>query len=374
MTASHVPGRLAPHHRIALLLALGVFGCGSSMDPEPIDRRGVRWLVPSVLAPTGSLINNVAATDSIYFVGGALELAAFRATDGTLLWKRGDVASRTPTTLGDSLVVMLGADGSAAMRQRDGTVVWQAGRVGTASSVTPVTDGRVGMFVDFDGNLFRTDLTTGATRRIATMPELTGGAGQIWNLIILADTVFVVSQRADSVRGVLWLSAVALADGRMLRSTALPTGPVDAVTTNPMGFLASGLLIADITGGLAAFDVRSATRVWIVRSINTGARFAIRDGKIYTGTGDGTILVLDGETGTIVRRLERLTAEIASVYPCREGILFSSGGMYRVADRTGAKVTTLAPVANDGGFTYFTRNSTTLFSSAASREIAIACS
>ncbi len=356
-------------------LLLLVAGCSRATDPTQAVSTTVRWQIPSAVAPSASLIHELAATDSIYFVGGGLDIAAHRASDGALLWKRGGVPTRPPKALGDSIVVVLTAGGSVAMRQRDGTVLWQTARVGTESSVIPIAAGVAGMFADYDGNLYGINLITGATRRLATMSQLTDGPGAIWGLTLLGDTVVVLSQRADSpIRGAMWLSHVLLADGRIVRSAAIPTLPNETASTAPMTLTASGALVGQFAGGLAAIDARSGARRWTLPAINTGARFALRDGKVYAGTGDGTILVFDAETGTEIRRIERLSASIQDVFPCRDGIVFTSGGLYIVNDVAGAKAVTLAPITGDGGFLDLVRNSTTVFSSAPSRDIAVACS
>lgn len=352
-----------------------VTACSSPPDPTQTVKSKVRWLVPSAIAPTASLIHELAATDSIYFVGAALQIAAHRVSDGALVWTRSDVASRPPIVLGDSVVVVLSAFGSAAMRQRDGAVLWRSSAIGTGSPVMPVAWGLYGMFVDYDGSLYTVSLADGATRRVATMTSLTGGAGAIWGLSLLGDTVAVLSQRADSpIRGALWLSHVLLADGRVLRSTAIPTLPNESASAAPMVLTVAGALIGQFTGGLASIDARTGARVWTLSAINTGQRFAVRDGKVYGGTGDGTILVFDAATGSQIRRIEKLSASIQDVYLCREGIVFTSGGLYLVQDQTGAKAVELVPNNGDGGFNYLTRNATSVFSSAESREVSFACS
>jgi outer membrane protein assembly factor BamB len=365
--------------RIYILLGFAgtvLAGCDhGTTSPDQKEAEALRrWITPTALSPSASLVNDPAATDSIYFLGGAVEISARRVTDGALLWKRADVPSRPPLTVDDSLVVILSAGESAGLRQRDGQVVWRTRLAGTQSSVPPVRSGRTGIFVDFEGTVYTADVYTGAIRPLATMQSLTGGAGQVWQLATIGDTAVIVSQRMEStmIRGAIWLSRFYLPTRSLISTKALPTAAGEMAEANP-AIVVDGVLIDTYSAGIGAIVVETGERIWTVPRANIGSRLAVRDGKVYAGTGDGFILVYDVRTGALLRKTAQLSNGISDVYPCREGIMFTSGGVLVVADVTGAVSRIVQAPGRDELYGYFARNSTTLFGNSYLSDVAIRC-
>ena len=334
----------------------------------------VLWSVQSPLKPTGSLINDVAATDALYFVGGALELAAMHFSDGTVAWKRSDVTSRPPLPVGDSLLVVLSAGESFGLRQQDGATLWRATVPGTPTTVVPVLVGRYGVFANYDGDLYAADVYTGAIRKLAGIGQLTAGEGQVWGLAARGDTVLVLSQRATVANGrlSLWLARVLPASGTVVSSVEVPSPPNTFATTYPL-LLSDSLLVATLAGSVGAINLRTNQWQWTAGRANISSRVVIRDGRVYAGTGDGTLLVYDVVTGGVVRRMPLNLASVADLFPCREGIVFTSGAVYRVSEQSGAGVQTLVAHPSTGSFAYSVWRTGVLGVSSSGIDVAVRC-
>lgn len=334
----------------------------------------VLWSMPSPLKPTASLINDVAATDALYFVGGALELAALHFSDGTVAWKRSDVTSRPPLPVGDSLLVVLSAGESFGLRQHDGATLWRATVPGTSGTVVPVLVGRYGVFANYDGDLYAADVYTGANRKLAGISDLTAGDGQVWGLAARGDTVLVLSQRATVINGQLslWLARVLPASGTLVSSVEVPSPPSTFATTKPL-IISDSLLLAPLSGSVGALNLRTNQWQWTAGRANVTSRIAIRDGRVYAGTGDGTLLVYDAATGGVVRRLPLNLAGVSDLFPCREGIVFTAGAVYRVGEQGGAGVQTLVASPSSGGFVFSVRRTGVLGVSSTGIDVAVRC-
>ena len=358
-----------------LAVVVSLTACNGGKNATGVSASAdVLWSAPSALRPTGSLINDVEATDALLIVGGALEIAAKHLRDGTLAWKRSDVPSRPPLPVGDSLVVVLRAGESVGLRQQDGAILWRTAVAGTATTVVPVLVGRYGVFASYDGDLFAADVYTGAVRKLASIHDLTASDGQIWALAVRGDTVLVLAQSATVVsnRLPIWLSRVLPASGMVVGSAEVlsPTGTFAAAL--PL-ILSDSLLLAPLAGSLGAINLRTNQWQWTAGRANVTSRIAVRDGRVYAGTGNGTILVYDVATGGVVRRLPLDISGIADLYPCREGIVFTSGGVYRVMDQAGAAVHTLVALPASGGFTYSVRRPGVLAVSSSGIDVAVRC-
>ncbi len=334
----------------------------------------VLWSTPSPLKPTGSLINDVAATDALYFVGGALELAALHFSDGTVAWKRGDVTSRPPLPVGDSLLVVLSAGESFGLRQHDGATLWRATVPGTSGTVVPVLVGRYGIFADYDGDLYAADVYTGTIKKLAGIRDLTASDGQVWGLAARGDTVLVLSQRATVINGQLslWLSRVLPASGIVVSSVEVPSPPNTFATTNPL-LLSDSLLLAPLGGSVGALNLRTNQWQWTAGRANITSRIAMRDGRVYAGTGDGTILVYEVATGGLIRRLPMKVAGVSDLFPCREGIVFTAGAVYRVSEQGGAGLQTLVALPSSGSFAYSVWRTGVLGVSSSGIDVAVRC-
>lgn len=341
---------------------------GVSVSPD------VLWSVPSALKPTASLINDVEATDALYFVGGALELAALHLRDGTLAWKRGDAPSRPPMAVGDSLLVVLSAGESVGFRQQDGAILWRTAVAGAATTVIPVLVGRTGVFANYDGDLFAADVYTGAVRKLAAIRDLTASDGQIWGFGVRGDTVLVLSQRSTAANGrrALWLARVLPASGVLVSTVEVPSPPSTFAGALPLQVIDS-LLLTPLAGSFGAINLGTNQWQWTAGPTNVTSRVAARDGHVYAGTGEGTILVYDLATGGVVRRIPLNMSGIDDLFPCREGIVFTSGAVYRVADHTGAAAETLYPNRQDGGFSSFVRRASVLATSSSGFDVALRC-
>ena len=92
--------------RVLVLQMMVLAACDSDFTGHGKSPTGalahVRWVVPSALAATGSLLNFAAASDSVIVVSGAAELVGYAASDGRVLWKRRDVPTRQPLAVDDS--------------------------------------------------------------------------------------------------------------------------------------------------------------------------------------------------------------------------------------------------------------------------------
>jgi outer membrane protein assembly factor BamB len=334
----------------------------------------VLWRVPSPLKSTGSLIDDVVATDSLLFVGGAMEVAALHFRDGTVAWKRSDVTSRPPLPVSDSLLVVLSAGESVGLRQRDGAILWRAPVPGTSTTVIPVLVGRFGIFATYAGDLFAADVYTGAVRKLAGIRDLTSAEGQIWGLAAKGDTVLVLSQRVTVADGrtSLWLARVLPAAGTVVSSMEVPSPSGTFATAYPL-IVSDSLLVATLAGSVGAINLRTNRWQWTAGSANITSRVATRDGRLYAGTGDGTILVYDLVTGGVTQRLPLNLAGISDVFPCREGIVFTSGAVYRVNAQLGSPVQTLVAHPATGSFVFSVWRTGVLGVSSTGVDVAVRC-
>jgi outer membrane protein assembly factor BamB len=310
----------------------------------------------------------------LYFVGGALEIAAMHLRDGTLAWKRSDVTSRPPLPVGDSLLVVLSAGESVGLRQHDGATLWRTAVAGTATTVVPILIGRYGIFASYDGDLFAADVYTGAMRKLATIHDLTASDGQIWSLAARGDTLLVIAQSATVVgnRLPIWLTRVLPLSGTVVSSVEVLSTTGTFANAFPM-ILSDSLLLVPLSGSVGAINLRSNQWQWTAGRANINSRFVSRDGRVYAGTGNGTIMVYDVATGVVLRRLVLNMSGIDDLYPCREGIVFTSGALFRVMDQPGAAVKTLYPRPESGGFTYAVRRAGTFATSSSRFDVAVRC-
>ncbi len=343
----------------------GPTGTTTPIPPE------ARWVVPSALKATGSLINVTSATDSVYVVSGVSELVAHRTSDGTVLWKRSDVPTLMPLIVGDSLFLALIGGQTAAVRLRDGSVKWRGNVPGDAFAVYPVQSGNSAIVTNAVGDVFAVDLATGSTRLLATMTALAGGAGSVWALLAIADTTIVMSQLdSGQGRGAITATRVVTTTGAILSRAVLPFVTLEFLTAQ-REFLVDSLVIVPVSGGVTAMNFRTGMRAWSSRLNSTG--IAVRNGAVYSGSGTGDITVLDASTGRVLRRLGTsgvVAGGILDEYPCREGVFFTSGELWVVADVAGA---TPHRVYQDL-FSLFAYNGSTLFASALKHELALRCS
>lgn len=355
-----------------VFLSQGVSSCTAVTAGEAGTPAEARWSVPSALTPTGSLVNFAAATDSVFVVAGTVEVVGYRASDGGVLWKRSDVPSLMPLAVDDSLLLTLSGGPSAALRVRDGQVLWRSTVPGGAVSVLPIQVGRSALTTNFGGDLFAVEVASGAVRQIGSMQTLAGGPGRVWGFVGLGgDTVLVVSQLEtdDQGRGAIVAARVLVSSGAYLGRAVLPFARDEFVTAQ-RAYVQDSLLILPITGGIIAMDRRSGSRIWKV--VNNSIDIVVRNREVYSASGTGNISVLDAATGRVTRQLDigsQVAGAINDLYPCREGIFFTSGGMWYVQNSAGSRPRKLAAQ----GFTFLFPHTGTLYSSANTREIALRC-
>jgi outer membrane protein assembly factor BamB len=339
-------------------------GSGGELPPE------ARWVVPSALRPTGSLVNVTVATDSIYVVFGVSELVAHRTSDGTVLWKRSDVPTLMPMIVGDSLFVALIGGQSVALRLRDGVVVWRTTVPGGALAIPPAQIGKFALVTNASGDVFVVDLGSGVTRTLATMTSLAGGPGTVWGLLATGDTALVVSQlTSDQASGAITATRVVVGSGAVISRAVLPLVASEFLTAQQQ-FLLDSLVILPVGGGVTAMNYRTGSRVWSVRSNSVG--IAVRNGVIYSGSGSGDITVYDANTGRVMREIRMhgaVAGAILDVYPCREGVFFTSADLWVVPDVAGASP---HRVYRDL-FSLLSHAGSTLFASAERHELALRC-
>ncbi len=310
------------------------------------------------------------ATESVYVVSGVSELVAHRTSDGSVLWTRRDVPTLMPLIVGDSLFVALIGGQTAAVRLRDGTVVWRGSVPGGAFAVYPIQSRSSAIVTNVAGDVFSVDLSTGAARTLATMQTLAGGEGSVWALLADGDTAIIISQRnSDQGRGAITSTRLLTSSGAILSIATVPYQPNEFLTAQ-RAFRVDSLVILPISGGVIGINYRTGARVWTAQSNSTG--IAVRDGVVYSGSGTGDITVYDAATGRVLRRIAmsaRVAGGILDQYPCREGIFFTSGGLWVVSDAAGASP---HRVYNDL-FSLLSRGGSTLFASAQKHEVALRC-
>jgi outer membrane protein assembly factor BamB len=359
------------------LLILSVVSCFSlgacTESPAPLLANipaEARWVVPSALTPTGSYLNRMVTTDSVIVVAGISELVAYSAKDGAVRWKRTGVPTLVPLVVDDSLIVVLSAGESAAIRLRDGTVAWRSPVPGGAVEIEPVRIGRTALTTNFEGDVFAVDVYTGVVRQVASMTTLAGGPGRVWNFLAIADTALILSQRTnDNGQWLITLTRLDPTSGSVFARAVVPFRLREALATDP-AVLRDSILVLALLGRPLAVHSRTAARLWVDTTLNS-TRLVERDGLIYAGSGSGDIDVLDLRTGRRVRRSGRNVAGgITDQYPCREGIFFTSGGLWVVADVPGAAPRKLM----SDQFTLAYRQGQTLYLSSSTREVALRCS
>jgi outer membrane protein assembly factor BamB len=369
--AMMIAGRAAFSSILTAASLLALSACTDKSPPSGSTTQippEARWVVPSALQATGSLINISIATDSVYVVSGVAELVAHRVSDGVVVWKRSDVPTLMPLIVGDSMFLALVGGRTAAVRLRDGGVLWRGNIPGSAIAVHPAQSGSSAVVTNAAGDVFAVNLTSGATRALATMSALAGGSGSVWGVLAVADTAIVVSQlNSDQGRGAITATRVVTTTGEILSRAILPFLAGEFLTAQ-REFLIDSLLILPVSGGTTAMNYRTGARAWTTQTNSTG--ITVRNGLVYSGSGTGDITVLDALTGRVLRRLimsSVVSGGILDQFPCREGIFFTSGGLWVVPDVAGA-----APhrVYQDL-FSVFSHAGSTLFASAEKHEVAL---
>jgi outer membrane protein assembly factor BamB len=344
-------------------------GDGKSLTGTPAE---ARWAVPSALAPTGSLVNLAAATESVYVVSGAAALVGHAASDGRVLWRRADVPTRMPLSVDDSMIVTLAAGPSAAVRARDGQVMWRTTIPGDAFAVMPIQVGEHALTANAAGDVFAVRLETGAVRQLGGMDVLAGARGQVWAFVGLGgDTALVVTQlETDQGRGAIVAARVLVSSGAYLGRAVLPFVQNEFVTTQAP-FIQDSLVILPATGRVIAMDYRTGRRVWSV--VNNSIGISVRNREVYSGSGTGTLEVLDAATGRRIRFFDIegvVQGAITDEYACREGIFFTAGALWIIQNVEGARPKKLSSDA----FPLLFPKAGTLYGSAPTREIALRCS
>ena len=358
------------------LLVLGVPAC--FLDPTGEDKpltgtpAEARWAVPSALAPTGSLVNIAVATESVYVVSGVAELVGHAASDGRVLWKRADVPTREPLSVGDSMIVTLAAGPSAAVRARDGQVLWRTTIPGDALTVRPIHVGDFALTANAGGDVFSVRLATGAVRQIGTMAALAGAPGQVWAFVKFGgDTALVITQlETDQGRGAIVAARILVSSGTYVGRAVLPFVRNEFVTTQAP-FIQDSLVILPATGRIIAMDYRTGRRVWSV--VNNSIGISVRNREVYSGSGTGTLEVLDAATGRRIRFFDIegiVKGAISDEYACREGIFFTAGPLWVIQNVDGARPRKLSSDL----FLLLFPKAGTLYGSAHTREIALRCS
>ena len=233
----------------------------------------------------------------------------------------------------------------------------------------PVQVGEHALTTNAIGDVFAVRLATGAVQSIGTMATLAGAPDQVWAFAKLGgDTTLVVSQlETDQGRGAIVVPRILVGSRTMLGRATLPFARNDFLSTQAP-YVQDSLLILPTTGRVIAMNYRSGRRAWTV--VNNSLALAVRDGEVYSVTGIGTLAVLEAATGRVVRNFgEILPGAISDVYPCREGIVFTGGGVWIIQNVPGAR----AKLLSSDLFSLLFPKSGTLYSSARTREIAVRC-
>ncbi len=359
------------------VLMIAVMGCQSTHEPTDGSRLPsvppeARWVVRSALGPGNSFIQDLTASSTSYVVGGAIDLIVYDPVDGSVRWKRSDVAARRPNIVDDSLLVMLIAGQSAGVRLRDGSVVWRATVAGAASSYQPVVIGRLGIVTGFDGEVSSIDVYTGVTRLLGAPTTLLGDAvARITGFAVTGDTLLVIGQVQPGALatefGPIIVAMVDPGSGVVRRRFSVPIRPRDQLG-NFRPIIHEQTLLLPTLGGVIAVDRTTGALQWRDSSSSVGDP-VVRDGRIYIGDGIGVIVERDIVTGALVRMVRTNTAAIGALYPCREGIFFNSGSLWRLprdSDRA-------FRVYGGEGFADMVRNGSTLYSNAVDVEVALRC-
>lgn len=292
----------------------------------------------------------IAASGTGIFIGYSSTLTAIRPGDGALLWqKRGGANTSTPTfrpvVFGDSVVAVGGGGTASGYRQRTGDVLWTRPIPGPVLTSQPVVAGPYVVFGNAPGELWAIEGLTGATRRLATMAQLTDTAGAgIWGMTSQGDTVVVFIQRDHPTGefGDFFVTRILASSGEVVSRSRIARRDDEFPENRPF-LVADTVAVLPISGCGVGVDVRTGHRLWR----QCGSARVLRNGLLYAERSVSDILVVDPRTGALVRVITTVGSSVSDVYPCREGLVYTAFSLNIVDDRSGARSRAVAGSVQD---------------------------
>ena len=350
---------------LTLMLLAVLAACGSEPTGSN-DGTAARVIWQRFTPPTqiGDGFTSIAASSSGVFIGYFSTLTAMRPSDGVVLWqKRGGAGTATPTfrpvVFGDSVVAALSGGTSVGYRQLTGDVLWSRTIPGRALTSQPTVAGPYGVFGTFPGELWTIEGLTGAARRLANMAQLsdTTDAG-IWGMTSRGDTVVVFIQR-DHPAGELgdfFVTRILASSGEVLSRSRIARQDAEFPENRPF-FVVDTVAVLPISGCGIGVDVRTGRRLWR----QCGMARALRNGLLYAERSVSDIVVINPQTGALVRRITTGGSSLFDVFPCREGLVYSAFSLNIIDDRSGARARAVQGSTQDDLYTTLARHGNTLY-------------
>ncbi len=360
---------------VATLVLLAACG-GAPTDADGDTAPRVLWQRPTPPREISDAIPAIAASGSGVFIGYFSTLTAMRPDNGALLWqKRGGEGTTTPTNFpvvfGDSIVAVLSGGTAVAYRQRTGDVLWSRTIPGRALRNQPTVAGPYGVFGTALGELWAIEGLTGATRRLATMTQLSDTTDAfIWAMTAIGDTVVVFIQRdhPNGDLGDFFVTRILASSGVVLSRSRIARQDSEFPVNRPL-FMADTVAVLPIIGCAVGADVRTGRRLWR----QCGNVRAMRNGLLYAERSVSDIRVIDPHTGSLVRTITTFGSTVYDVYPCAEGLVHTAFSLNIVDDRAGARPRAVQGSTQDDLYDTLARQGTTLFAHGEREVTALAC-
>ena len=305
---------------LALILSLAAFSAQAAQRP--------------LVRLDSNITPGVAVSGSLLFFGDSVgKLYAFDSATKSYKWSYeadGSTVIGIPAIEGNS-AVFAQADGHiTCMRISDGEMLWRYEPEFSESETEGLTEGpAVGdgkVYAAFSsGNLRALDLKTGrvlwtyeAEQGLRTAPAYSGGLvllGEYNGIFSMIDAKNGRRVNGGGAGGALNTPAVNAGnvyysawDGSVHAVQIKDVIPLwdakvgEPITTAPV--IADGIIVVQTAGGkVAALSEKDGSLLWQYDSQggDSGTRPSIRGSKIFAGTGDDRVIVLDAGTGKLIR-------------------------------------------------------------------------
>ena len=365
----------AAFQALTTLVVLAACG-GEPTGSDDGTAASVVWQRATPPTQIGDGIPSIAASATGVFIGYFSTLTAMRPIDGAVLWqRRGGAGTATPTfrpvVFGDSVVAALSGGTSVGYRQLTGDVLWSRTIPGSALTSQPTVAGPYGVFGTFLGELWAIEGLTGATRRLATMAQLSDTtAAAIWGTTSRGDTVVVFVQRShpNGELGDFFVTRILASSGEVVSRSRIARQDGEFPENRPF-FVVDTVAVLPISGCGIGVDVRTGRRLWH----QCGKARVLRNGLLYAERAVSDIRVVDPHTGALVRTITTGGSSLFDVYPCREGLVYSAFSLNIVDDRSGARARAVQGSTQDDGYTTLARHGNTLYAHGERVITALAC-
>ncbi len=274
------------------------------------------------------------------FVDTSMELYAFQATDGTLLW-RYDHPLAMPDLVADGATLYLASNDVIALNASDGTNRWEATLAEgmyTTQAAQALTLAGPTLYVQTQSDaVFALDAQTGAQRWVFQSP------GGLSAPVIGSGTVYVATFVAPVVAqgaGAPTYTVLALkpSDGSVLWHTTLtPTDALGSTTPAPILMNTTLYVLAGPTGGdVIALRTSDGSRLWDVIGIAPGDYLVADAYGVTLVEQDGSLRRCD-ITGAVLWHHDGTQGQIAVVLaqPPILYVLWQSGQFAALVAATG---------------------------------------